>query len=244
MMSAPPSDHDCERYSTRDFATGELVCLRCGVVVEEPENMEIYIPDCEARTMSNQDHYAGNALLNSETENPDYVSPKNTGLAYKINGGGRDYQKKKVKSRLNFAYQAGNIVGKAMVMREDPLTKEASLKFSGYDKAMLQMVKERAVSELSRYNLSTVEMTIIARECKRIVSRLFFSEMLDYAWMAAVLNADVLKEKDALAVERIMYDLIEPIRIKLLSRCNRALAAELVKPKPIEVKPKPIEAKL
>ena len=172
-ISAP--DHDCSIFATTDYETGEQICIKCGMVIQEPDNRDIYVPDLEARRMNAEDHYSGNDLLNSQTENMDYISRSNMGLAYKLNKGSKDFQGKKVKTTLNFAYQAGNIAGgKAMVLREDPLTGESVLKFDGYDKPMLRMVKERAMSELSRYGLSTVEMTIIAKECKKIVSTLFF----------------------------------------------------------------------
>lgn len=231
------SDHDCEQNSTEDFETKELICLRCGMVIQEPDNREIYVPDMEARVMGATDHYSGNGLLNSETENMDYVNKGNRGLAYKINRGSKDVAGKRVKTTLNDAYRSGCIAGgKEMVLREDPLTKELSLKFNMYDKPMLRMIKERAMSELSRYGLSTIETTIIAKECKGIVSRLFFSELIDYAWMAATLNAGVLKEKDAIALEQAMYRLMDPIRIKLLSRCDKNLAVELAKPEAIEAR--------
>jgi hypothetical protein len=228
----PEPDHDCGFYSTADFETGEQVCIKCGMVTQEADNREIHVPFLEGRMMNAQDHYAGNALLNSETENMDYVSIKNTGLAYKINKGGRDFQGKRVKTTLNDAYRSGCIAGgKEMIVKEDPITREGSLKFDMYDKPFLRMVKERANSELARYGLNTVEMTIVAKECKNLVSRLVFSDILEYTWRAAALNAGVLKQKDALALERSMYDLMEPIRIKLLSHCDKALAEELANPK-------------
>jgi hypothetical protein len=55
--------------------------------------------------------------------------------------------------------------------------------------------------------------------------------------MAAALSASVLKEKDSLAVEQAMYQLIEHIRVTLLSRCDPTLAKELTKPvEPIDAK--------
>jgi hypothetical protein len=167
----------------------------------------------------------------------DFVSKKNQGLAYKYNRGGRDFQGKKVKTTLNDSYRSGCIAGgKEMIVKQDPLTGESTLKFCLYDKPILRMVKERANSELARYGLDTVELTIVAKQCKTIVSRLFFSDMLDYAWMAAALNADVLKPKDAVALEREMYKLMDPIRIKLLSRCDSSVAKQLQEPQAIRVK--------
>lgn len=229
-------EHDCKRYSVEDFETKELVCMVCGIVVQEPDNRGIYVPDIEARMMGSRDHYVGNGLLNSETENMDFVSRSNMGLAYKINKGGRDFQGHRVKTTLNDAYRSGCIAGgKELVLRKDSITGEISLKFDMYDKPMLRMVKERASSELAKYNLSTVELTIISRECKSIVSKLFFSEMLEFAWMAAVLNAKLLKERDARAIEQALYEIIEPIRVKLLSRCDKALAVEMKLIDPIKV---------
>jgi len=231
------NEHDCKRYSTEDFETKELVCLVCGMVMQEPDNHEIYVPDLEARMMS-RDHYAGNGLLNSQTENMDFVSRSNMGLAYKINRGSKDFQGHKVKTTLNDAYRSGCIAGgKEMVLKEDPITKELSLKFDMYEKPMLRMVKERAMKELTRYGLSTVDLTIIAKECKNIVSKLFFSELLEYAYLAAALNADVLKPKDALALEQRMYGLMDPIRIKLLSRCDKNQAVSLQRPAKIVTVP-------
>ncbi|AFU58644.1 hypothetical protein Ngar_c17110 [Candidatus Nitrososphaera gargensis Ga9.2] len=231
-------DHDCSVFSATDFETGEQVCIKCGMVTQEADNRDIYVSDLEGRMMNATSSYAGNGLLNSETENMDYVSKKNPGLAYKINRGGKDFQGRRVKTSLNDAYRSGCIAGgKEMIVKQDPLTGEVSLKFNGYDKPMLRMVKERAMSELSRYNLDTVEMTIVAKECKRIVSQLFFGPMLEYAWMAAAINAGVLKKRDALAIEKAMYDLMEPIRVLLLSHGDKTLAAELTKPaQPIEAK--------
>lgn len=98
------------------------------------------------------------------------------------------------------------------------------------------MVKERVYSELSRYGLNTAEQTIIARECKRIVSQLFFSELLDFAWRAAALNAGVPKEKDAKQLEQELYELTEPIRVKMLSHCDKNLAAQLKPTEPVPAK--------
>jgi hypothetical protein len=224
-----PNEHECERFAVEDFDTRGLLCLKCGIVIREPNNPEIYVLDYEARIMNSEDHYSGNGLLNSETENMDYVSRKNQGLAYKINRGGRDFEGKRVKTTLNDSYRSGCIAGgKEMILKQDPLTGETTLKFYMYDKPMLRMVKERAYSELARYGLSTVDSTIVAKHCKIIVSKLFFSELLEFAWMAAVLNAGVLKQKDAAVIEKEMYALMHPIRLKLLSRCDKALAKQLL----------------
>lgn len=229
-------DHSCEDNSVEVHDTKEFVCIKCGAVTKEPSNFDIYVEDCEARAMGAQDHYAGNALLNSETENMDFVNHSNQGLAYKLNRAKATGCEGRAATGLNDPYLSGCIAGgKAVVLKEDPITHEVSLKFDMYDKPMLRMIKERAMSELGRYNLNTIDMTIVAKECKRIVSRLFFSELMDYAWMAAVLNADVLKEKDALAIEQNMYELLDPIRVKLLSRCSTELVPELKKdPEPIK----------
>ncbi len=228
------NEHDCEQNCVEDFETGELVCIRCGMVVREPDNRDNYTQLDEGRMMNAMDHYVGNSLLNSATENMDYVSRKNKGLAYKINRGGKDFQGKKVRTTLNDPYKSGNIAGgKGVVMKEDPLTHEVSFKFNAYEKPMLTLIKERANSELARYGLSTPDLAIVEQECKRIVSRLFFAEMREYGWIAATLNAGVLKEKDRIALQQL-YKLMEPIRIKVLSRCNPALEAELKKPETAE----------
>src|SRR3990172_7187147 len=102
----PDSDHSCENCSVPDFVTGEQVCIRCGVVTREPDNREIYVNNWEGRRMNGDDHHSGNGLLNSETENMDFVSMHSPGLAYRLtNKRGKDFEGKRIKTTLNDAYR-------------------------------------------------------------------------------------------------------------------------------------------
>lgn len=104
-------------------------------VTLEPSAIDIHVAEAAGRAMNSTDHNAGNALLNSETEGMDYCSPRNKGLAYKYNGFGKDFQGKKVRTKLNDAYRSGCIAGgKEMMVKVDPLTGEGVLKFDMYQK--------------------------------------------------------------------------------------------------------------
>jgi hypothetical protein len=219
-------NHLCEDFSVQAHDKPETVCIKCGRVLESICDTEV--SDDEGQMMNGHDHYSGNTLLNSQTQQAGYVNFDNPGVAFALSGTkARDYTGKRIRRQLRDGYKAGNVVDKGMVMREDRLTGESELKFSWYETPYIQLLKQKADQELSRFGLTSVDMSIIAIFLKQMCSRLAGGPIVEFCWMAAALNSGVLKADQAAEIEKRMYDTIGEIRYKLLARCDPALVKKI-----------------
>jgi hypothetical protein len=243
------ANHDCSVTLIYDPERHDLACSKCGILVEDEGLKRQFYEEMIAMTAdpnhhardTAEDHNAGNALLGSETPNMDYKSKSNPGVAFLLNNPyGRDFAGKKTVPQLRNrnGYLVGNIAGKSgMSIKHDYLSGASKIKFDLYSKSMWEHCQSKAFQELSRLNLSAVEIAIIAKEIKHIISSLFFDSLTEYAYLAAALNARILKPKDEEILEQRLYDLMPAIRLKMLSRCNRELAKELEEPPTIQATP-------
>ena len=238
--------HDCRDFSTQDYQTGEEICVRCGVVVRDGDGRDNYVSDAEGHSMNGLDHYSGDPLLHSQTENADFVSFGNMGLMYRLNNGReRDYLGKKIKAAgFNDSYRSGCIAGgKGMKVVTDALTGERKVKFDMYDQGILRLVKEAANIELSRFTLSLADRAAIELQLKKVISGLIFTDIIgQFAWRAATLNAGVLKPAEAAVMQEELYKVMDAIRLTIISRCNPELKKSLKEEAASKHKPELVRA--
>jgi hypothetical protein len=224
--SCQDNNHACEDFTVKT-AEGEMVCIKCGRVDEHATSIEALYTKSESEDKATSlDHNAGNGLLDSETLQSKYVSMRNKGLAFLLNDTRqKDAQGHKVKPQLRDPYKAGLLADPTVGyhVEEDILTGESRLKFSKYDAPLIPSIKMRALQRCISYELDTVEQTLISQEIKRLYSQLVMSSVVDYIVVASLLRYQYLLPASAkLSLEKEMADIIEKIRIKLVSGCQKS----------------------
>lgn len=210
---APCEQHDCNDFTVLT-ADGEVVCIRCGRVMdEEAERLSYENGVSNGKAYTASDHNAGNGLFNSVGEQSGYVSKQSPGTMMRLQARG---------AKLNNAYKSGLVAdpSKGCHVEVDPLTGKIDVKFSRYDVPTLQLVKEKTLQRCVEYHLDTVQQTLIAKELTRVYSNLVMTDICRYLEIVSMLNYRHFLPKSAIAeLEEELAGCVSRIRDKVVSGC-------------------------
>lgn len=223
-MSDKSSNHDCNSHLTYDATRQEIVCMKCGIVIDDHDLKDQFYAEISSlhKLSTAVDHSAGDGLLDSLTPSQGYFSARNPGVAMTL---GR---------HLVNPYKTGLIADeRGAFVREDPLSHEKHVEFSRYYVNLENLWKRRAENICSDHGLDTVEKTLVARTLKRLYSQLLLptsknsGSLAEYVIKAAIIDAGILQGKERENLEKEMYADLDKVRILLISRGDATLKKEL-----------------